>query len=238
MEIIKKQYRYDAAALDSGELLGYASVTGELDRDDEVIERGAFVNLADLVQQGFAAVGHDWYGLPVGTIEEATEDEKGLKVRLAFHSTAAAQDARTVAVERLARGKQVGLSIGFSAIADRWDMFEGARRRVIEQAQVYEVSLVAMPANPLAQATAVKSTTFEDDIEAVLTAATSTAARARAVAQLRRNQGKRLSDDRLEALRAVARELLSVADSDARHDRAAAALERLAHIKNHYGLND
>lgn len=229
-----KQYRFDATATDTGELVGWASVTGEVDRDGEVIAAGAFGNLPDLVTAGFAAVGHDWAGLPVGTIEEAVEDERGLKVRLAFHSHQAAQDARTVAVERLARGKSVGLSIGFRTLADHWDTVQGEPRRVIDAIELFEVSLVTVPANPLAQAAAVKSATFEDDIDAVLTAASSTAARARAVAELRRQQGKHLPDARKEGLRAVARELLAIADAEDRHDRLQAAIQRTESLRKHY----
>lgn len=203
---------FKGAFSDSGELEGYASVTGIVDRDGEIVAKGAFADVSAFVQAGFFAVGHDWTGLPIGTVEDAREDDNGLYVRLAFHSTPEAQAARTVAMERLARGKSVGLSIGFRSLEDRWETVEGKSRRIIAKAEVYEVSLVPIPANPLANATSVKSMSLADEAEEVVILARRLAERARAVARLRREQGKSLSAERVEQIREAARLLTETAE--------------------------
>jgi HK97 family phage prohead protease len=94
-----KQAEWD----DAGVLTGYASVKQVRDRAGDEIAPGAYLNLASLVEEGFGAVGHDLSRLPIATIEEATEDAHGLRVRMQFHTTEEAQAARTVVRERLKR---------------------------------------------------------------------------------------------------------------------------------------
>ncbi|MBX3095664.1 MAG: phage major capsid protein [Fimbriimonadaceae bacterium] len=146
----------EATWMDNGVLEGYASVKGILDRAGDEIAPGAYLNLSALVDEGFGAVGHDATRLPVATIESAREDTHGLRVRMQFHSTPEAQAARTIAQERLARGKAVGLSIGFIPRSAERVMRDGRPVRRLTGLEVREVSLVTMPANPLAVATSVK----------------------------------------------------------------------------------
>jgi len=134
---------------DAGELSGYGNVTGNLDRAGEIVMPGAYKNLDEFVRSGFGAVGHDWKQ-PVAMIAEAREDANGLYVRMPFHTTQEAQDCRKIVQERLAAGKTVGLSIGYRVLEDEWKTTEGRQVRYLKSLEVYEVSVVTVPANPAA----------------------------------------------------------------------------------------
>lgn len=171
----RKTIAFEVKSFDdsTGLLKGYGNVKNVVDwYDDEVID-GAYIELADTVRHGFGAVGHDWYGLPVMTIEVAREDKKGLYVEMLFHSTPDAQKARTVVKERLERGKSVGLSIGYFVVECAYEEREGKEVRVLKKIRVVEVSVVTVPANPQSHATAVKDgsgATFGQKLENALDA--------------------------------------------------------------------
>lgn len=94
---------------------GSASVMGVMDRGGDVIGLGAFTPvLPAFLKDGVVTLGHDWGGTPIGYPETAEEKGRNLETEWEYHSTDKAQEARTVAVERLAKGKSVGLSVGFS----------------------------------------------------------------------------------------------------------------------------
>ena len=94
---------------------GSASVMGVMDRGGDVIGLGAFqAALPDFLTHGVVTLGHDWGGLPIGMPEMAEEKGRNLETEWAYHSTKKAQDARTTAMERLAKNKSVGLSVGFA----------------------------------------------------------------------------------------------------------------------------
>lgn len=137
----------------TGFITGYCSVFGNWDSTGERVTKGAFLpSLLDFMKDGFVAVGHDWSALPIATPVEASEDDHGLFVKAEFHSTADAQDARTVIRERLERGKSVKLSIGYEVLADEFTE-EG---RLLKSLKLYEWSYVTVPANSLAAVTDAK----------------------------------------------------------------------------------
>jgi HK97 family phage prohead protease len=137
----------------SGGLQGYGSTWDNLDLAGEIVVKGAFSKTLDRFKEaGFIALGHDWAGLPVATIADAHEDGKGLFVQGEFHSTDEAQKARTYVRERLERGKSVGLSIGYSVK----DSERTKDALLLKELDLFEVSIVTVPCNPLANATAVK----------------------------------------------------------------------------------
>jgi HK97 family phage prohead protease len=177
-----------------GWLEGYGSTFGNTDRDNDVIAKGAFAaSIPDFIRHGFMPVGHNWTGLSVATIEDAHEDDHGLFLRAQFHSTPEAQNARTVTRERMERGKSVGLSIGFRVTpgaSERRD--DGVR--IIKGADLYEVSIVTVPANALATTLAIKSgLPLADQSEQVLAACQEMVKRLGSLAELRRKEGRVLS---------------------------------------------
>ncbi|WP_432768334.1 MAG: HK97 family phage prohead protease [Sphingopyxis sp.] len=120
---------------------GYAAVFDRVDRGGDFVRAGAFA--ASL--RGRRAVPLLWQHRPdavVGVIETLAEDARGLRVvaRLT-HPTAAAL---------VARGALTGLSFGYRVTAAR-----GVRPRELLGLDLAEVSLVAMPMQPLARVIAV-----------------------------------------------------------------------------------
>jgi HK97 family phage prohead protease len=163
---------------------GIANVLGVMDRGGDVVAKGAFENaLEPFLSKGFIGLSHDWDALPIAMPEAAEERQGGLWISGTFHSTKAAQAARQVITERLERGLQVGLSIGFRAdptdclgFRSGADLLTYARRQgltgldepgianwrapcrlVLKVAELFEVSIVAVPMNPGSQVIAAKS---------------------------------------------------------------------------------
>jgi HK97 family phage prohead protease len=137
----------------AGEFSGYASVFDVVDRQREVTKASCFAEtLTRFATAGVIAWQHD-HARPVAVALECREDSRGLFLRGAFHSTADGQMARTVVTERLDAGKSVGLSIGYRVVRDRW---VGAIRELLE-VDLYEISIVSVPALPSALVAAAKA---------------------------------------------------------------------------------
>ena len=224
----------------SGSLTGYASTFGNWDSVGERPIRGAFAKHLDaFLKDGFIAVGHDWLSLPVATPTEAYEDDIGLYLTAQFHSTPDAQAARTVTTERLARGKSVKLSIGYQVLADEYTD-EG---RLLKEIKLYEVSLVTVPANPMASVTSSKRMPLADQSDAVLAAVKDYTDRLHALHDLRAKEGRVLSGENrsriesaVEALagaQAALKDLLTMSDPKPKHDLTAMLAQHaltMAHI--------
>ncbi len=148
------------------DLSGYASVKNVVDAYGDVILDGAYGDLDEFVRNGFVSVGHDHSGVPVGYVRSAKEDRKGLFVQMVFHSTQEALDAKTVAEERLAAGKRVGLSIGYLPLEWTFELRDDRRVRLLKRIDLKEFSLVSLPA--AAGATAVSMKELSVSVEDVL----------------------------------------------------------------------
>jgi HK97 family phage prohead protease len=182
---------FKVSAEGTGSIKGYASTFGNWDEVRERPVKGAFApHLTDFLKDGFIAVGHDWSALPVATPSIAHEDDIGLYLEADFHSTPMAQEARTVTTERLARGKSVKLSIGYEVLDDEY-VEEG---RLLKNIKLYEVSLVTVPANPLASVTGAKGVPLANHSDAVLAAVDELKARMSSLKDLRMKEGRVLSD--------------------------------------------
>lgn len=126
----------------------------------------------------------------------AVEDGNKLIIEAQFHTTPSAQEARTIMTERLEKGLDVGLSIGFD-IESAHDFEDGEKllafakdngydlklfdqagikahktrwglRLITKIRRLFEVSIVSVPMNPLAVATAAK-VLATDDFESLTT---------------------------------------------------------------------
>ena len=167
---------------------GAANVMGILDQAGDVIFPGFWTPvLADFLTNGFVPVGHRWDELPVAYPTVAEERGADLYTEWTFHSTQAAQDARTVAKERIAAGKSMGLSVGFLCADDGIVWFKSGQalldyatkqgidlslfdvdgirahkttcRALTKCAKLYEFSIVPAPCNTASVATDVKGET-------------------------------------------------------------------------------
>lgn len=188
MNIAKIQHRQfdlrmDDAVESKGGLKGTALAYGKLDSYNTVFAPGsATAALPDFVANGSFLAAHDADDLAIGYIRSAVDTGTGVEVEVDYHTTGDAQDARTVAMERLAAGKKVGLSIGFTigdyvecqngdallemAASMGMDLnqfdVENIRKcqrecyLLVRLAKIFEVSQVNFPAVPDSEATAVR----------------------------------------------------------------------------------
>ncbi len=193
----------DASSDESGLLRGYASTFGNEDRDGDVIAPGAFTNLPQFLVDGVVMLGHRWDSVPVAIPTVAREDTKGLYVEATFHSTHLAQETRKVVAERLAAGKSVGLSIGFRTT--KWSYEKRGERdvRILEGIELFEFSIVTVPANPLALVTDGKAMGLSDHSDAVVAAVSAWADRIAGRRESRESDGRKLSEAQQKAVRDV-----------------------------------
>lgn len=212
----------------AGSMSGYLSAFGNIDRGGEIVVRGAFSKHLDtFLKDGFIALNHNWDVLPIATVTEAHEDDFGLHFTADFHSTPAAQEARTVARERIARGKSVSTSIGYKvADSERTDS-----ALLLKDLPLYEGSIVNVPMNPLPTIGMVKgwaSTRDEEDAaplagmpfaaatDAALATVEDVIARAKAIIDLRAKEGRMLSGAnvaRLDGMRVSLRDHADALDA-------------------------
>lgn len=123
---------------------GYAAVFDRMDRGGDIVRPGAFAGA--LRRNGGRGVPLLWQHAPdkpVGVIDYAREDARGLRVigRLTGGSAAAREAAAA-----LGSGAVDGLSFGY-----RVRMAEGKRPRELKELELVEVSLVTFPMQPLAR---------------------------------------------------------------------------------------
>lgn len=153
----------DLKVLDAGPggFTGYASRWEELDSEGDVVAKGAYADtLEPFVERGFIALGHDWTR-PVATIKAAREDAWGLWLEAEFHSDPQSQAARTLVAERKARGKFMGLSIGYLPL----DFERTEKGRRLTRIELFETSLVTVPALASAGVLAAKAASSVDGLE-------------------------------------------------------------------------
>jgi len=162
--------RYDFALKELdllGELEGYCSVFNNVDRQGDKILKGAFKDTLEETGGKFPLLmGHDT-GRICGFATGAKEDAHGLKVRgqLAID----ADDGRNCyAIARLAQqlGTPLKMSFGYQ-IRENGSHFEG-NTRVLTAVNIWEASVVAIPANPRAQITSVKESLQDPRMLALL----------------------------------------------------------------------
>ena len=140
-----------------GRIEGWASTYGgDADHHGDVVAEGAFkASLARRKAAGDLPVmlwSHD-LDVPVGRWTDFAEDPKGLHVRGAINlKTTRGRDA----FEHVRAGDATGLSIGYR-IPEGGRSYAGQGAFVLSEVDLFEVSIVALPANPNARITGLKS---------------------------------------------------------------------------------
>lgn len=150
-----------------GVLEGYGSVKNDIDAYGDVIVDGAYVELEDLVKSGWSGFNHEG---AVGMVMEAREDQKGLFVKIAFHSDPDSQAVRTKIKERMEAGKEVGMSIMYKTLESTQGKRDEQDVRELKKIKVVEVGAVLLPAAKNATVASVKSDgkPFAEQIESLL----------------------------------------------------------------------
>ena len=154
METERKFAGVRLAEIDAeGSFSGYASLFGQVDLGQDLVERGAFAK--SLRERGTAGIRmlyqHD-PAEPIGTWAEIREDDRGLHVR--GQLSAASAKAREV-LGLMRDGALDGLSIGFKTVRARSSGTDGVRR--ILEADLWEISIVTFPMLPGARIAEVKA---------------------------------------------------------------------------------
>ena len=140
---------------DEGIFEGYGSVFNNTDLGNDIIKKGAFEkSLRIKGSKGVKMLYQHKSDMPIGVYEEIREDDKGLYVK---GKLALGTQAGKEAFELMKMGALSGLSIGFRTNEKGYHYDKRTRKRIIEEVELMEVSLVTFPMNPKAQVDMVKS---------------------------------------------------------------------------------
>ena len=154
---------------DDRTLSGYASTFGfPADSHGDVIRRGAFVDCVKKIQsEGIPLLdSHKQDSEHVlGTVISAHEDEHGLFIKARLADTPRVEEIR----QKLKQGHIKKMSIGFFIEAQSFTEQDGQEYRVIEKADLIEVSVVPIPANSRAEILAVKEQNLDSSEECLCT---------------------------------------------------------------------
>ena len=166
MELERKfcQVQADLTVGDGHVIEGYASLFGDVDRGGDMVMPGAYARSL----QRLAAEGRQikmlWQhdpAQPIGVWDEVREDAKGLYVkgRLLDQVARAREAAALIAAQALD-----GLSIGYRTVkATKNDKGQ----RLLQELELWEVSLVTFPMLPSARVGAKGETLMEDTLREV-----------------------------------------------------------------------
>ena len=135
---------------------GYASTFGNIDRTDDVIVNGAFSKSIAQLQSDLKQLPILWQhdrDTPLGVYFEVKEDEKGLFVKGRMPKSDTFVSGRVI--PQMEVGSITKMSIGFWIMEREYREDDGVR--IIKEADVFEISLVTLPANPKADITGMKS---------------------------------------------------------------------------------
>ena len=152
---LKAYHDDDEKEKDKGMFEGYASIFGNKDLGNDVIEKGAFMR--SLRRKGAKKIKmlyqHDTKE-PIGVFDKVMEDQNGLYVkgRLAMGT----QKGKEV-YELMKMGAIDGLSVGYRGDAKGHHYDDKRKYRVLKEVDLMEISAVTFPMNPRARIQAVKS---------------------------------------------------------------------------------
>lgn len=150
---------------DPGELVGYASVFGNLDQGGDVVLPGAFTKtLAYWKRSGLPLpliADHELTTEGViGSVVDAAEDGTGLRVRARFSGTSKAQDIRAKMIE----GHLKGMSFTYEAVKHYRGQLAGKAARFLQELKLFEATVTPFPMNTLALASAKADTKPYGDV--------------------------------------------------------------------------
>lgn len=154
----------DAGAGAANLVEGYASVFGNVDAYNDVVEPGAFrKTITERVAAGKVPLldTHVWDAAhTLGTVLWAEEDSKGLHYRAALSSAPSVRDIR----QKMIEGHISRNSIGYESIREHYSRQAGTPAiRHLDEIKLYEISVVPLAANEEATIIGVKAVVpFQD----------------------------------------------------------------------------
>lgn len=154
--VASPDFKAEFKAGGGGTIEGHGAIFGNVDAGCDIIEAGAF---ADSLKSG-AKVRMLWQHdprSPIGVWDDVREDDRGLWVKGRILGDV---DQGREATALVRAGAIDGLSIGYCTQEFRETRLDDLWVRVIEKADLWEVSLVTFPMNRLATIDAVKAATM------------------------------------------------------------------------------
>lgn len=158
MEKLYKSFELKAVS-DNGEVEGYASTwTTEPDSYGDIVVKGAFTETIEKkAQTGHPfplCFNHDLDQI-IGKVDSIEEDDTGLKIRATFLSSALAQEKRELVKEGIVWQFSFAYNILESEVPTAEEKANGIMQK-LTKLDLFEVSLVPVPANQTAVVTEIK----------------------------------------------------------------------------------
>lgn len=165
---ITKLKTRDATENEPPKITGYAAVfnskTSIGDFFEESIEPGAFSKTLSENGDIRALFNHNWDSV-LGRTKSGTlyleEDERGLKFEIELPNTTLGRDL----AESMQRGDINQCSFGFFATEETWDYSVEPAQRTIHEVELYEISVVSIPAYEDTEAALVRSKEMDQAVE-------------------------------------------------------------------------
>ncbi len=158
-----KQLAYTTFALKvqdvdkAGMIRGYASVFGNEDLGNDVVDRGCFKKSIQETGGVFPILAHHDPKNQIGWNVRAREDDTGLDVEGKLDlNVQVAREQHSLAKGALELGGKLGLSIGYSTIKWEWDR-DKPHIRHLKEVKLWEYSITPFPMNTSALITDAKS---------------------------------------------------------------------------------
>jgi uncharacterized protein len=140
-------------SLHDREFEGHGSIFGNVDLGGDIVVKGAFNRSLKQHKTSGGLPSMFWMHDPTrvaGKWLDMSEDDNGLRVKGVLADTPLGNEIHTLLKMDAVRG----LSIGYRTLDQDFDK---AGNRLIKEAELWEVSVVSLPMNPLAQVAHVKS---------------------------------------------------------------------------------
>lgn len=165
---ITKLSTRDATEEQPSKITGYAAVFNSKTTIggwfDEVIEPGAFARSLSENGDIRALFNHNWDNV-LGRTKSGTlrleEDERGLKFEIELPNTSVGRDL----AESMSRGDINQCSFGFWITEENWDYSVEPALRTIKEVELYEISVVSIPAYDDTEVSLVRSKEIGKEIE-------------------------------------------------------------------------
>ncbi|WP_349632682.1 HK97 family phage prohead protease [Neobacillus sp. WH10] len=149
-------------------ITGYAAIfnskTSIGDWFEEIIEPGAFARSLSENGDIRALFNHNWDNV-LGRTKSGTlrleEDERGLKFEIELPNTSVGRDL----AESMSRGDINQCSFGFWITEETWDYSVEPALRTIHEVELYEISVVSIPAYDDTEASLVRSKEIDKSVE-------------------------------------------------------------------------
>lgn len=165
---ITKLKTRDATEDKPSAITGYAAVfnskTSIGDYFEEVIMPGAFARSLSENGDIRALFNHNWDNV-LGRTKSGTlrleEDERGLRFEIELPNTSVGRDL----AESMSRGDINQCSFGFWITEETWDYSVEPALRTIHEVELYEISIVSLPAYDDTEASLVRSKEIDKEVE-------------------------------------------------------------------------